>query len=117
MRAVGGRGGLWHLSFMALVVLVVVGGFAALGTLMSVGLMMLPAVAARHFSAELAGQVRAAVAMALGASLGGLLLSYYVDVPAGPAIVLAAGALWAAGLLAGPRDSLRARLHRPHYRH
>ncbi|KAA5610802.1 metal ABC transporter permease [Rhodovastum atsumiense] len=116
LRAVGGHGTAWHLAFMALVVLCVVGGFAALGTLMSVGLMMLPAVAARHFAAELAGQVRAAVALALLASVAGLLLSYHADLPAGPAIILAAGALWAGGMLAGPRHSLRARLHRPHYR-
>lgn len=116
MRAVGGRGGVWHLGFMALVVLCVVGGFAALGTLMSVGLMMLPAVAARHFAAELPGQVRAAVGLALVASLAGLLLSFHADVPAGPAIVLSAGVLWAAGLLAGPRESLRARVWRPHLR-
>ena len=103
-------------AFMALVVLCVVGGFAALGTLMSVGLMMLPAVAARHFAAGLAGQVRAAVALAVASSLAGLLLSFHADVPAGPAIVLSAGALWLAGLLAGPRDSLRAHLNRPHYR-
>jgi zinc/manganese transport system permease protein len=116
MQAVGGRGGAWHLGFMALVVLCVVGGFAALGTLMSVGLMMLPAVAARHFAAELGGQVAAAVVLGLIASVGGLLLSFHTDVPAGPAIVLAAGMLWLAGMLAGPRHSLRARLHRPHYR-
>ncbi len=116
MRAVGGRGGVWHLGFMGLVVLCVVGGFAALGTLMSVGLMMLPAVAARHFAAELAGQVRAAVGLALVSSVAGLLLSFHADVPAGPAIVLSAGALWAAGLLAGPRESLRARVWRPHLR-
>ena len=116
LRAVGGHGGVWHLAFMALVVLCVVGGFAALGTLMSVGLMMLPAVAARHFSRGLSGQVAAAVALALLASLAGLLLSFYADLPAGPAIVLSAGMLWAGGLLAGPRESLRARLRRPHYR-
>lgn len=116
MQAVGGHGGAWHLAFMALVVLCVVAGFAALGTLMSVGLMMLPAVAARHFAADLAGQVRAAVALALLSSVAGLLLSYHADVPAGPAIVLSAGALWAGGLLAGPRESLRARLWRPHFR-
>ncbi|MDR3418352.1 MAG: metal ABC transporter permease, partial [Nevskia sp.] len=73
LRALGGHGGLWHLAFMALVVVVVVGGFAALGTLMSVGLMMLPAVASRHLAATLGGQVRAAVAVALAASVGGLL--------------------------------------------
>jgi zinc/manganese transport system permease protein len=116
LRALGGHGGLWHLAFMALVVACVVGGLTALGTLMSVGLMMLPAVAARHFAAELSGQVAASVGLALIASVAGLLLSYWGNVPAGPAIVLSAGALWALGLLAGPRASLRARLWRPHYR-
>lgn len=108
--AEGGRRGGWHLAFMALVVLCVVGGFAALGTLMSVGLMMLPAIAARHWAASLAGQVRVAALLALLASLAGLLLSYHADVPAGPAIVLCAGALWGAGLLAGPHHSLRERV-------
>ena len=116
MRAVGGHGGVWHLAFMALVVLCVVGGFAALGTLMSVGLMMLPAVAARHFAADLPGQVRAAVLLALISSVAGLLLSFYADIPAGPAIVLSAGGLWTAGLLAGPRESCFSRAWRPHLR-
>jgi len=76
---------------------------------MSVGLMMLPAIAARHFSASLAGQVRASVALAVMASTGGLLLSYHVDIPAGPAIVLTAGAAWLASVAAGPRLSLMQR--------
>ena len=108
LRAMGGRGSTWHLAFMALVVLCVVAGFAALGTLMSIGLMMVPAVAARHFAARLAGQVRAAVAVALLASVGGLALSFHADIPAGPAIVLVAGVQWLAGLLFGPHASLRA---------
>ncbi len=106
LRAVGGHGGAWHLAFMALVVLCVVGGFAAMGTLMSVGLMMLPAVAARHWAAGLAGQVRAAVALAVLASWLGLVLSFDADLPAGPAIVLVAGGLWLASLSLGPRESL-----------
>jgi zinc/manganese transport system permease protein len=113
MQAVRGRGGLWHMVFLALVVLCVVGCFTALGTLMSVGLMMLPAVAARHWAAELAGQVRAAVAIALVASIAGLLLSFHADIPAGPAIVLTAGAAWIASLIAGPRESLFRRWFRP----
>lgn len=104
-----GSGGGWHLAFLALVVLCVVGGFAALGTLMSVGLMMLPAIAARHWSDHLAGQVRASVALAVLASTAGLLASYHLDVPTGPAILLAAGALWVASLLAGPQSSLLRR--------
>ena len=106
MAATAGRGGLWHLLFLVLVVLCVVSGFVALGTLMSVGLMMLPAIAARHWSDSLAGQVRVSVLLACLSSVGGLILSYNLDIPAGPAIVLFAGGLWVASLLAGPRGSL-----------
>jgi zinc/manganese transport system permease protein len=110
LGAMGGRGAAWHLAFMGLVVLCVVAGFTAIGTLMSVGLMILPAVAARHFSARLSGQVRAAVGIALVSSFAGLLLSFHADLPAGPAIVLCAGAGWLTGLIAGPCGSLRTRL-------
>ncbi|MDR3538158.1 MAG: metal ABC transporter permease [Acetobacteraceae bacterium] len=109
MAATGGRGGVWHLGFLALVVLCVVSGFVALGTLMSVGLMMLPAIAARHWSASLGGQVAASVGLAVLASVAGLLVSYNWDIPAGPAIVLSAGALWLASLAAGPHESLLRR--------
>ena len=37
LRAAGGRGGLWHVAFLILVVMNLVAGFQALGTLMSVG--------------------------------------------------------------------------------
>ena len=109
MAATAGRGGVWHLTFLALVVLAVVGGFVALGTLMAVGLMMLPAIAARHWSVSLGGQVRAAVVLAVLASVLGLEASYNAEVPAGPAIVLAAGALWALSVVAGPHESLGRR--------
>ena len=106
LAAHGGRGGLWHAAFMALVVLCVVGGFAALGTLMSVGLMMLPAIAARHWAAHLAGQVRASVAIACLSSWAGLLVSFHANLPAGPAILLVAGGIWIASIALGPRESL-----------
>ena len=105
----GSRGGLWHGAFLALVVLCVVSGFEALGTLMSVGLMMLPAIAARHWSGSLAGQVATAVGLAVAASVAGLLLSFNVEIPAGPAIVLTAGAFWVVSLAAGPKDGLLRR--------
>ena len=46
LRAVGGKGSLYHFLFLLLVVLNLVAGFQALGTLMAVGLMMLPATVA-----------------------------------------------------------------------
>ena len=106
MAATAGRGGVWHILFLTLVVLCVVSGFVALGTLMAIGLMMLPAIAARHWSDSLPGQVRTAVALACLSSVGGLELSYNFDIPAGPAIVLTAGALWFASMLVGPKASV-----------
>jgi zinc/manganese transport system permease protein len=59
--------------------------------------------------------VAAAVVMAMAASVTGLLVSFHADVPSGPAIVLAAGALWLVGMFAGPQGSLLRRLvRRPH---
>lgn len=103
LAANGGGGAIWQGAFMALVVLSVVAGFAALGTLMSVGLMLLPAIAGRLWSPTLAGQVRASVLIAMLSSWLGLLLSYYAEFPAGPAILLVAGAIWAASLLKRPQ--------------
>ena len=110
--AAGARGGLWHLVFQALVVVNVLSAFQALGTLMAVGLMMLPAIASRHWAREVSGMAYAAVGIALAASCAGLLLSYHADVPTGPAIVLVAGAAWAVSVLTGPVDGLLPRLLR-----
>ena len=108
LRAVGGRGGLVHTLFLALVVFNLVAGFQALGTLMAVGLMMLPAAAARFWVRELWSLSATSSALALGSGFLGLLLSYHVDLPSGPAIVLVAGLGYLASVLFGPRDSLRA---------
>jgi zinc/manganese transport system permease protein len=114
-RAEGARGAAWHMLFLVLVVLNVLAAFQAMGTLMAVGLMMLPAVAARHWARELAGMTYAAVLIAALAAFAGLLLSYHADLPSGPALVLTAGLFWALSLIAGPVDSLLARfIRRPH---
>jgi zinc/manganese transport system permease protein len=107
LRAVGGRGGLVHTVFLALVVLNLVAGFQALGTLMAVGLMMLPAAAARFWVHELWILSAASSALAFGSGFLGLLLSYHLDLPSGPSIVLVAGLAYLASVLCGPRDSLR----------
>ena len=113
--AEGARGGTWHLLFTGLVVLNVLAGFQALGTLMAVGLMMLPAVASRHWARNVGGMAYAASGIAAASSVAGLLLSYHADLPTGPAIVLVAGAAWAASVVLGPVDGLAARLLRPRH--
>jgi zinc/manganese transport system permease protein len=104
--AVGARGAWWHLGFLALVVLNLMAAFQALGTLMSVGLMMLPAIAARHWARGVGGMAYAACGIAAAASVAGLLLSFHADVPTGPAVVLCAGLAWVVSVLAGTGGQL-----------
>jgi two-component system sensor histidine kinase QseC len=58
---------------MALVVLNLVGGFHALGTLLAVGIMMLPAVAARFWATDLTRMIVISVGVAFVSGYGGLL--------------------------------------------
>lgn len=110
LRALGRTGGWVHGVFLVLLVLNLVGGFQALGTLMAVGLMMLPATAARFWATEVWSLAAVASAMAVVCGWGGLLLSYHANWPSGPAIVLLAGACYLLSLLVGRRDSLLSRL-------
>ncbi|OQW90271.1 MAG: zinc ABC transporter permease [Rhodoferax ferrireducens] len=114
MGATGGRGWVWQQGFLVLVVLNLVAGFQTLGTLMAVGLMMLPAVSARLWHDHLSAQLINASAQAMLASLAGLLLSYHLDTPSGPTIIGCAGALYLASLLISPGGWLPQLLKRPH---
>ena len=108
LRVVGGRGGLVHTLFLAVVVLNLVAAFQALGTLMAVGLMMLPAAAARFWVRDLWSLCAVSSALGVASAFLGLLLSYHLNLPSGPAIVLVAGLAYLASVLLGRHDSLRA---------
>ncbi len=99
-----------HYGFMVLVVLNLIGGFHALGTLMAVGIMILPSAAARFWGDNIVPLILVAVLIAFTGSLIGLLLSYYVNLPAGPAIVLTLGGLYVLSMIVGPLGPLVSRL-------
>ncbi len=111
-RAVSSWGGPVHLIFMTLVVLNLVAGFHALGTLMAVGLMMLPAASARFWTRSLVSMMGVAGLLGMTSSVMGLWWSYRVGVPSGPAIVISAGLLFMASLLLGRHDSVFQHLAR-----
>lgn len=92
-----------HLIFLMLVVLNLVAGFQALGTLMAVGIMLLPAVTARFWAEDVSGLMLVAIGCAAVASLSGLLLSYYANLPTGPAIILLCGVFYLLSMLLGVR--------------
>jgi zinc/manganese transport system permease protein len=106
LRSVGGAGGFAHIAFLALVVMNLVAGFLALGTLLAVGIMMLPAVTARFWARDITGMIGVASATAVLASIVGLLLSYHLSVPSGPAVILVAGAFYAVSVIVGPAGGL-----------
>jgi zinc/manganese transport system permease protein len=106
LRSVSRSGGIAHIAFLALVVLNLVGGFQALGTLLAVGIMMVPAVTSRFWARDITGMIGVAVVAAAISGYVGLLVSYHADLPSGPAIVLVAGALYALSVVAGPFGGL-----------
>jgi zinc/manganese transport system permease protein len=101
LGVVGGPGTAVHLGFLVLSVLNLVSGFQALGTLLAVGIMMLPAASARFWARTLEGMIAVALAVAIGSSLLGLLASYHLSVASGPAITLSAGVVYLASILIG----------------
>lgn len=109
LQSVQARGTLYHLVFLILVVLNLVAGFQALGTLMAVGLMMLPAAASRFWAQEVWSMTAVASGIAVLSGYVGLLLSYHYNLPSGPAIVLTAGMAYLLSVVLGTQDGLIVR--------
>ena len=107
LAAVGGRGSLYHLLFLFLVVVNLVAGFQALGTLMAVGLMMLPAAAARLWATSLPALAALASAIAFASGLLGLIASFHLGTASGPSIVLTASLFYIVSILLGRGGMLR----------
>lgn len=115
LRTVSRAGALAHLTFLALVVVNLVNGFQALGTLLAVGLMILPAGTARFWSRELTGMISIAVASAIISGYAGLVLSFQTRIPSGPAIILVSAGLYIVSILFGNvRGVVRQLFPAPH---
>jgi zinc/manganese transport system permease protein len=106
LRSVSKASSPTHLIFLSLVVLNLIGGFQALGTLMAVGIMLLPAISARFWADDISGLIPVAIVIAFVSSLTGLLASYYVRVPSGPAIILTAGVFYLLSIMFGARGGI-----------
>jgi len=118
MRAVKGRGVWMHHIFLVLLVLNLVSAFQALGTMMALGVMVLPAIAARFWTRDIDATMGLSILLAIAASFIGLLLSYHASLPSGPSIVLTAGGFYIFSICCGRYGSISSRFfpHR-HYRH
>jgi zinc/manganese transport system permease protein len=115
LRSVSRLSPVAHYGFLALVVLNLVAGFQALGTLLAVGVMVLPAAAARFWVREIVPLLLVAAAVGILGSTLGLMLSYLADWPSGPTIVLSLGLCYLLSLVAGPFGLVRTSLSSPRH--
>lgn len=109
LRRSGRASSIAHYGFLFLMVINLVAGFHALGTLMAIGIMILPAAAARFWAKTLDGILIVSVLISFAACYAGLLFSFYFDLPAGPAIVLSLGAVYTVSLFIGSKGGLLER--------
>jgi len=110
LRAVGGGGSWFHAIFIVLVVLNLVASFQAFGTLLAIGPMLLPAAAARCWTQKAWPMIVLATVIGMTAALSGLLISYYANLPSGPAIVISAGLIHGMSLLVAGRMPFKPRI-------
>ncbi|MBP8218283.1 MAG: metal ABC transporter permease [Aeromonadaceae bacterium] len=101
------RAGSWvHMAFLLLAVLNLIAGFHALGTLMSVGIMILPGAALRYWTRRLGPMLLGSCLAAFISAISGLLFSYHLGWPTSPTIILTLGVIYFLSLLAGPQGGL-----------
>src|SRR5258705_1323963 len=106
LRTVSRAGAPAHLAFLALVVINLVNGFHALGTLLAVGPLALPAGLPPFRPPQIDGMNCTSVVSAIFPGYAGLVMSFQTKVPSGPAIILVAAVLYVASVLFGSVSGL-----------
>ena len=102
LRSVSGLSAVTHFGFLALVVFSLIAGFQALGTLMAVGMLIVPAAASRLWVTSVTSMMVLAVGIAIASCYLGLVLSFHFALETGPLIILIAGTFYTASIIFGP---------------
>ena len=109
-RHAGHASAVAHYGFLFLMVINLVSGFHALGTLMAIGVMILPSAAARFWVQTIDQVLVAALLISIGGCYFGLLLSFHLDLPSGPAIIISLGTVYILSIVLGTHGGLLNRL-------
>ena len=102
---------------ITLIVLAMIASLQAVGVVLSVGLLVLPAATVYLLSDSYRALSWCGGLLGAGGASVGLLLSYWTDIPSGPAIVLVLGVCFVAALIFGPRYGVLARLRPARHLH
>jgi ABC-type Mn2+/Zn2+ transport system permease subunit len=115
-RASGIRTGALEAGLLTLVVLGLVASLQTAGVLLSLGLLILPASTAYLLTDSYQRMLWGGAFLGMFCAVGGLLLSFYADIPSGPCIILVQGLILALAYLCSPRHGLLVRtLRRRHF--
>ena len=110
LRSVSRAGSTAHLVFLALLVLNLVSAFHALGTLLGIAIIIVPAAIARFWTRDISLMIALAISSALLSGVVGVLFAFHAGVPSGPAVTLVAGVIYAGSILFGRNGGLAWRL-------
>jgi zinc/manganese transport system permease protein len=110
LRSISRAGGIAHLTFLVLLVLNLISTFHALGALLGVGIMIIPAAGARFWSRDISVIIVLTIAIALLSGWAGLLFAFHAGIPSGPAVTLVATFLYVLSVLFGRVGGLIWRL-------
>lgn len=95
-----------QMFFSSIIVLNLIASFQVTGTLMAIGLMMLPALSARCWVQSLISILLVSLCIALLCSWIGLLIAFYFSLPAGAVIVLCASIIFFISILFGSNEGI-----------
>ena len=101
LRSVSRAGGPAHIAYLMLVVMNLVAGFFALGTILSVGIMIVPAAIGRFWARDVSTMILVAIGAGVFSGIAGLVISFHAGTPSGPTIILVAGALYILSVFLG----------------
>ena len=111
-RASGGASTVTHALILLVMTVNLIAALQAVGTVLSLGLFVLPAVSALLWCRSLPGVVLLAACLGPLGAVAGLLASYHLNAASGACMVLALGAVFAVSCLAGPYGIIRRRWRR-----
>ncbi len=116
LKAQGGKGAIYHQLFLILIVLNLVSSFQVLGTLMAVGIIVLPAISTRFWTKSIDAMIGLSILFGAFTSIIGLLISYHYSLPSGSAIILTASCWYLLSVFVGKTDGILMRFYpRSHF--
>jgi len=92
---------------LTLIALTIVVSLKSVGALLVFALIIIPAATAFQLTHSMKGMMICSVSAGIGASVGGVLLSYWFDLPSGATIVLLATLLFFISILISPKRRVR----------